>query len=61
VRLAQLLCGRVKCLALCPTALQLPLLSGLVDDLAVDTLDGFGAIPQPRPDLGHRLEDLVAH
>jgi hypothetical protein len=47
--------------ALCPTALQLPRCPALVDDLAVDTPDGFGAIPQPRPDLGHRLEDLVAH
>ncbi|MFF2205523.1 hypothetical protein [Streptomyces sp. NPDC058145] len=32
-----------------------------VDDLTVATLDGFGAIPQPSPDLAHQLQDLVAH
>ncbi|MET9462582.1 hypothetical protein ABZY05_47625 [Streptomyces canus] len=30
-----------------------------VDDLAVDRIDGLGAIPQPNADLAHQLEDLV--
>ncbi|MFI2207637.1 hypothetical protein ACH47Z_44750 [Streptomyces sp. NPDC020192] len=32
-----------------------------VDILAVDTLDGFGAIPQPNPALADQLQDLMAH
>jgi hypothetical protein len=30
-----------------------------IEDLDVNQLDGFGAIPQPSPELAHQLEDLV--